>query len=347
MLKILDDHELAEEPMHRPSRPVTRVLAWAAIVTSLAIATSWVFGGINRPQIPTTMPVIGSAMLAVYGTGEVEPASWARLAAATTGRLMELKAREGDRVTTGQILAVQDDRIDRATLAELEARQRFFEVDYERKERLAQRDIVSQQVLAQTRASAEEYAAKVRAQKERIALLSIVSPLDGIVLRRDGELGELIAMGTAVLWVGDPAEINIVAAIDEEDIGLVKEGQKVLVKSDAQPGRAIEGRVQRVTPKGDPIAKTFRVRVSLPADKGLMIGMTAEINIVARDVSDALLVPATSVADGHVYRMIEGKPVRTAVETGIRSGVQVQILKGLAVNDPIAVNAADVAKAGR
>lgn len=52
-------------------------------------------------------------------------------------------------------------------------------------------------MLAQTRAFAEEYAAKVRAQKERIGLLSIVSPLDGIVLRRDGELGELIAMGTA------------------------------------------------------------------------------------------------------------------------------------------------------
>ncbi len=59
---------------------------------------------------------------------------YTRLAAATTGRLMKLKAREGDRVTTGQILAVQDDRIDRATLAELEPRQRFFEADYERKE---------------------------------------------------------------------------------------------------------------------------------------------------------------------------------------------------------------------
>ncbi|PPD27433.1 MAG: hypothetical protein CTY20_12630, partial [Hyphomicrobium sp.] len=56
---------------------------WAAIVTSLAITASRVFGGVTRPQIPKTMPVIGPAMLAVYGTGEVEPASWASVPAPT------------------------------------------------------------------------------------------------------------------------------------------------------------------------------------------------------------------------------------------------------------------------
>lgn len=341
MLKILEqDDEQADEPGRalRVRRWVRIVLA-AAVAAALALALFWA-SGTGRPKLETVAPVIGPAVLAIYGTGDVEPANWAKLATAVSARLMTLAVREGDRVTKGQVLAVQDDHVERATLAELEARQRFYEGDYERKEKLASRDIVSQQALAQTRAFAEEYSAKVRAQKERIGLSSLIAPLDGIVLRRDGELGELLAAGTTVLWVGDPAEINIVAAIDEEDIALVREGQKVLVKSDAQPGRAIEGRVLRITPKGDPIAKTFRVRVALPADQGLMVGMTAEINIVVREVEDALLVPVSAVADGHVWRIADGKPLRVEVETGIRSGTEVQIVSGLGAGDRIAKNAA-------
>ncbi len=348
MLKILDQADDHADELTRPAGALRfRIALAAAAAAVLAVALYWASGN-GRPALDAVMPRVGPAVLAIYGTGDVEPLNWAKLATASSARLMTLAVREGDRVTKGQVLAVQDDHVERATLAELEARQRFYEADYERKDKLAQRDIVSQQALAQTRAFAEEYAAKVRAQKERIGLLSITSPIDGIVLRRDGELGELMAAGTTVLWVGDPSELNIVAAIDEEDIALVREGQKVLVKSDAQPGRAIEGRVLRITPKGDPIAKTFRVRVALAADQGLMVGMTTEINIVVREETDALLVPVTAVADGHVWRIDGGKAVKAQVETGIRSATEVQIISGLKQNDRIARSAAAAqAVAGR
>lgn len=342
VLKILGDDEQLDETGHaRPLLSRRRALLAAAVVAAVAVAL-WALGGGTRPAYDVVPPSRGNAVLAIYGTGDVEPVNWAKLATAVSARLMRLVVREGERVSKGQVLAVQEDHVERATLAELEARQRFYETDYERKEKLATRDIVSQQALAQTRAFAEEYAAKVRAQKERIGLLSITSPIDGVVLRRDGELGELIPAGTTVLWVGDLTELNVVAAIDEEDIALVREGQKVLVKSDAQPGRAIAGTVARITPKGDPIAKTFRVRVALPPDAGLMVGMTTEINIVVREERDALLVPVTAVADGHVWKLVDGRPVRTPVEVGIRSGTEVQIVKGLATTDRIVRNAATV-----
>lgn len=342
MLKILgDDDHIGEADVAR-SRWRPGRLAVAAGVLTLAVAAYAIAGGGRRVAYETVSPAIGTAVLAIYGTGDVEPVNWAKLATAASARLMRLDVREGDRVTKGQVLAAQEDQVERATLAELEARQRFYEDDYARKEKLATREVVSQQALAQTRALAEEYAAKVRAQKERIGLLSIVSPIDGIVLRRDGELGELIPAGTTVLWVGDPSELNVVAAIDEEDIALVRDGQKVLVKSDARPGRAIEGTIARVTPKGDPVAKTFRVRVALPPDSGLMVGMTTEINIVVRRAEGALLVPATAVAAGQVFRLVDGAPVRTPVETGIRSGSEVQILGGLSAADRVVRNAAAV-----
>ena len=68
--------------------------------------------------------------------------------------------------------------------------------------------------------------------------------------------------------------------IDEEDIPLVSPGQQVLIGADAFPDRVFEGRVQEITPKGDPIARSFRVRIALSGDTPLRTGMTADCNIL-------------------------------------------------------------------
>jgi hypothetical protein len=65
---------------------------------------------------------------------------------------------------------------------------------------------------------------------------------------------------------------------EEEDISSVSRGQKVLVHADAFPGRIFEGRVTEIRPKGGPVARSFRVRISLPQDTPLMIGVIADTN---------------------------------------------------------------------
>lgn len=353
MLQIYQNDAEADEKQSRRSPPgavgrgrLGQVAVVLAALVSLALLVGLPFGSARKPRLDTVKPTVGPAVLAIYGTGEVEPVSWAKLSTAANARLMQLYVAEGDRVRAGQVLARQDATVEEATLAELEARRKFYEDDYERKEKLAGRDIVSQQTLAQTRAFAEEYAAKVRAQRERIGLLSLISPIDGVVLRRDGELGELLAAGTTVLWVGDPGQLQVVAAIDEEDVALIHTGQKVLVKSDALAGRAIEGRITSITPKGDPVAKTFRVKAALPQASGLMVGMSVEVNIVAREAKEALLLPLTAVLDGHVVKIVDGEPMRVPVTTGIRSGTDIEIVSGIGREDVVARSAASARPAG-
>lgn len=315
------------------------VLAIAVVLALVAAGGGWYLWSGQGQNLETVRPVRGKAVLAIYGTGEVEPRLWAKLSPTLAGRLMAFEADEGDAVKAGQVLARLDDTVEKATLAEFEARLAYYAKQVERQRTLVRKGAASRHALDLAASLHKEFIAKVAAQKERIARLAITSPIDGIVLRRDGDLGELIQPGRVIFWVGQAKRLRIVATIDEEDIPLVRVGQKVLIKADAFPDRPIEGKVEEITLKGDPVAKTFRIRVSIPEGAGLLIGMTVEVNVIAREVEDALLVPVASVHDGKIYVLREdGRVAPVAVKTGIATAQNVEITAGLEGDERILAN---------
>ena len=101
----------------------------------------------------------------------------------------------------------------------------------------------------------------------------------------------------AVFWIGEPLPLRVTAEVDEEDIPQVRSGQRALLKADAFPDRALEGSVGQIM--GDPVQKTCRVRIALPDDTPLMIGMTIEANIIIAE-RPAVLVPARALRGGRV-----------------------------------------------
>ncbi len=85
--------------------------------------------------------------------------------------------------------------------------------------------------------------------------------MDGVVLRRDGEVGEIAEAGQILFRVGVPKPLQVVAEVNEEDIPRVALGQTVLLRTDAFPDRRLEGKVREITPMGDVVAKTYRIKV--------------------------------------------------------------------------------------
>ncbi len=168
--------------------------------------------------------------------------------------------------------------------------------------------------------------------------------MDGTLLKRDLEPGEFVKAGDVVMWVGLISPLRITADVDEEDIPLVTVGQKVLIKSDAFPDEISEGTVAKITPKGDPISKNFRVRIALPKDAKFLIGMTAEVNIITRQLSNALLLPKSSVVKGEVWKVENSAINRQAVKVGIVGENKVQILEGLQKDDEVLLNHSDYEK---
>ncbi|MBX9591786.1 MAG: efflux RND transporter periplasmic adaptor subunit [Hyphomonadaceae bacterium] len=301
----------------------------ASLVLSVAIGV--VYGYAFSPRsVAVAVPFRGDAAQIVYATGVVEPRTWAKVTPLVRERIVELCNCEGRKLDRYAVLARLDDGEAKAVLAELRAREQLATEEFRRQTALADRNVTTQQSLERARSEVARLEALIAAQTARLASLVLRSPSDGVVLRQDGQVGEIAEPGTVLFWVGQPRPLLVVAEVNEENIPQIAIGQRALLRSDAFPDRRLEAVVDSVTPKGDPTSKTYRVRFALPDDTLLMIGMTVEVNVVIRIAENALLVPASGV-DGNAAFIVDpdGIARRRELTLGIRGTVEVEVQSGL------------------
>lgn len=302
------------------------------LLAAAGLGVWWFLGASLR--VETATPSRGPAVDAIYATGTVEPVRWSKIATTVTGRIIRYPAEEGRQVVRGEVLVQLDDAKAKAVLRELEARFAFLEGDLKRYQALVERGTVSRQSYERVKSDLDQARAVVTAARQRLADMTITAPLDGIVLRKDGEVGEVVQADDVLLWIGQDRPYWITADVDEEDIPWVEPGQQALIKADAFPKATLEGTVGVITPMGDAVNKQYRVRVLLPVDSPLMIGMTTEINIVVRAEENALLIPEAAVAeDEMVWLVEEGVARRRKVELGIYGQGMVEVRYGLSDED--------------
>jgi RND family efflux transporter MFP subunit len=296
----------------------------------------WWFQYGRGPEVAAAVPVRGTAVEIVYGTGAVEPVRWAKVASLIRGRIVEVCACEGQSVRKGDLLVRLDDGEVRAQLHELRAREDFAKREVSRLTELIARGAATTQ--AHERALTEMRAIQglITVLLERLQNYTINAPIDGVVLRRDGEVGEIAESGQILFRVGELRPLRVVAEVNEEDIPRVKIAQKALLRTDAFAERRLEGAVREITPMGDPVARTYRVYIALPDDTPLLAGMNVEANIVTREKADALLV-ATDAVRGNTVFVLDGNHVRQRIVTvGIRGSRAVEIVTGLLESDRVA-----------
>ncbi|MDP2410732.1 MAG: efflux RND transporter periplasmic adaptor subunit [Pseudolabrys sp.] len=319
------------------------ILAVVAVLL-LAGAAFWWLG--QGPQVRAVAATRGTAVEIVYATGGVEPVRWARVASLIRDRIVDICVCEGQSVAKGDVLARLDDREVQAQMRELKAREVFLQREMARVTELISRNIATTQAYERAAMDLQQVQAQIMVQLEKINDFTILSPMDGIVLRRDGEIGEIAEVGQVLFRVGVPTPLQVVAEVNEEDIPRVALGQKVLFRTDAFPDRQLEGKVSEITPMGDVTAKTFRIKVALADDTPLKPGMSVEANIVTRERPNALLVPADAVQGAAVFVLDGNRVRRRAVTVGIRGTRAVEILNGLADGEQVASPAATDLKDG-
>ena len=321
------------------ARRPRRRLVWILVSSSAIVAAlAWWFLARGTP-VTTATVIRGSAAEIVYGTGAVEPVRWARVATLIKGRIVERCRCEGKYIRAGDLLARLDDKEAQAALRELRAREEFERRDVDRQRQLVLQQATPKQLLERAESELLRTQALIAVQMERLEAHRLVAPLDGVVLREDGEVGEVVDSNTVLYRIGSPYPLQIVAAVNEEDVPRVRVGQVALLRSDAFAGRPLSGRVSEITPAGDPVEKTYRIRIALPDDTPLMIGMSVEANIVTQEAKATLLAPAAAVSGGYVYVVEGGRAVPRQVTIGIRGTRDVQILTGLEEGDIIVSHA--------
>ena len=328
-----------------------RGLVWFVCVCAAIAAAA--LGGIylkypdylRPPTVTTATAILAPVSEAIYGTGTVEPERWAKVVPLQRRRLTELCRCEGQSVKTGQVLGRQDDAEEVSALRQLEINQEQLVRDLNRAEPDRDKNDAARTLYEQRSTQLEESKSRVSAQKVRIDSLVLRAPLDGMVLRRDGEMGEIVGPTDVLFWVGPPTPMQVVAEINEDEITRIATGQKAFLRSEAFAAQALRATVSQITPKGDPTRKTFRVYLRLPADTPLRIGMTVEVNIIYREKAAAVVVPTEAVANNAIQVVRDGKVERIPVSVGIRGSRNVEIVgnvsKGAIVLSPGRTDLAD------
>jgi HlyD family secretion protein len=206
-----------------------------------------------------------------------------------------------------------------------------------------------------TKARAEVVQAQAQAERaeESLKYASIRSPISGVVLSREVEVGDAVSSilqlgsnATLIMTLGDVKELYVKGKVDETDIGLVKVGQPVRVTVDAYKNRAFQGKVFRIAPMGvekDNVTR-FEVRVSIMNDLDLLkASMSANAEIVLEEHKDVLVIPESAlIYNEKKETSVEIPDLSTktgrrqiAVKTGLSNGARTELLAGLKVGDRV------------
>jgi HlyD family secretion protein len=188
-----------------------------------------------------------------------------------------------------------------------------------------------------------------QAQKD-LAEATITAPFDGIVGAVYVDEGDIIPpptmAPTVAIYLITPTSLELIAEVDEVDIPLVEVGQSVTIEVDAITDDLFEGTVSSISPV--PVIEAslviYKVTVSLtvPADSGVMVGMSATADIIIDESENTLLVPERAIGrdeNGNpvVWISLDGQLEERVVVVGISDGLQTEILEGLAEGEMVSV----------
>lgn len=322
---------------------------WPIVIGLLVLAAggavAWSrFGPLS---VEVVAPKRGAAVEAIYATGTVEPTVMLPIAPRVAGRIVTLATDEGRSVKKGEALARLESQDLDSTVDELTARARYAHAEFERMQSLVKRGVAAATDLDRTRADAEAADASLDRARVQRNFMVLTAPAAGVVIRRDGEVGQFIPVGQAVFYLSCCAPLRVSADVDEEDIPRVRVGMKVVLHADALPNRTFDGEVIEVTPKGDPVARTYRVRIRLLDPDAFSVGMTVDANLIVAVREHALLLPSTAIANGAVWLVKDGRLVRQRIEAGITSAAQTEIQGGLGDDARVVAVPGDALREGR
>ena len=272
----------------------------------------------------TAVVTRGEISESITATGTIEPVTEVEVGTQVSGIIDKIYADYNSVVTKGQLIA----EMDRVTLQSEVASQRaayngakaeyeYQQKNYERNRGLHEKQLISDTDYEQSvynyekaKSNYESSQASLAKAERNLSYATITSPIDGVVINRAVEEGQTVASGfetpTLFTIAADLTQMQVVADVDEADIGGVEEGQRVSFTVDAYPNDTFEGTVTQIrlgedssTSSGSSTSSTvvtYEVVISAPnPDLKLKPRLTANVTIYTLDRKDVLSVPARAL----------------------------------------------------
>ena len=358
-----------------------KIILIAVAVVVVAGAGIWFFAGSPAKHKVTYATVTvskGDISNSVTATGTIEPVTEVEVGTQVSGIIDKIYVDYNSTVTKGQLIA----EMDRATLqSELASQQATYDgakaeyeyqkKNYERSKGLHEKSLISDTDFEQAlynyqkaKSSYDSSKASLAKAERNLSYATITSPIDGVVISRDVEAGQTVASGfetpTLFTIAADLTQMQVVADVDEADIGGVEEGQRASFTVDAYPNDTFDGVVTQIrlgdasstnsTSSSSSTVVTYEVVISAHnPDQKLKPRLTANVTIYILDKKDVLSVPNKAlrfvpekplIGANDIVKDCEGEHklwtregmtfTAHPVEVGISNGISTEIISGIA-----------------
>lgn len=268
-----------------------------------------------------------------------------------SARVARIAFADGAHVKAGQLLVQLDDTLQRAELSQAQAQLSIARANLKRNQELVAQSFVAQRVVEESQANLQVAEAQVALADARMQRMRITAPFGGTLGLRSINLGQYVGVGDELVNLEDTSVLTVDFRLPERYQTRLATGQAVQVQLDALPGRSFEAKVLAVDPLLDANGRSIAVRAVMPPTAGNVLrpGMFARVLTIFSINDAALVVPEEALVPQagkqFVYRLrAQGEgdarkmvSQRVEVEVGARRGSDVQVVKGLALDDTVVV----------
>jgi membrane fusion protein (multidrug efflux system) len=263
------------------------------------------------------------------------------LVARTAGPVMELNAEEGNAVRKGDVLARLDEQELRAALEIARVGLEESRLAFERARKLQTDRLISPEAFEEARSDFETATAQFDGSRIQLAYTEIRAPFDGLIVRRYVDFAEHVAVNQSLFRLSDFTPLLCPIQIPERELRRLHAGQKAYLTVEAFAGERFDASVLRISPVVDAATGTIKVTLDVAARGKLRPGMFARVYLETATRPDALVIPKSALSlesIGDTVYVVDGEVAsRRDVELGYSEGDFVEVVSGVAENDPVVV----------
>ncbi|MFQ5589778.1 MAG: efflux RND transporter periplasmic adaptor subunit [Phycisphaerae bacterium] len=355
------------------AKAIRAVLTASAFVVAVVLLMVWLAGGFHRkvgesPQRTSTAPSSTGLQIADVDTtpvrlrrvhrieqavGTVRAVHETAVASKLLAKVREVNVTAGQKVRKGDVLARLDDeeltaRLEQAQASASAARSARDQaaIEYNRVKQLMDQSAASKiewdRVQSARRSAEAELQRAEQAVTEAQTILgyaTIRAGIDGVVVDKRVEAGDMVTPGQTLLTLYDPTRMQLVASVRESLTRRLQVGQAIGVSIETL-GHSCEGRVSEIVPEAESASRTFLVKVTGPCPPGVYSGMFGRLMIPLEDES-VLVIPRSAVrrvGQLELVQVVEGDGIRRrAVRLGRLLDDEVEVLSGLREGERVVV----------
>lgn len=300
----------------------------------------------------------------ISATGVISPVNSVEVSPKITARISTVAVKENDRVEKGQVVATLDGKDYAAKKDQAQYKLTNAQLKYERAKALYEAGAGSKQDLDNARFEYDTAASSLSEAESDVAETVITAPMSGVVVGEPKTPGTMAVQGnsspTVIMRIADTGTKQIIAKVDETDIGKIKVGQDATFTVDSYTNKTFTAHVSKISQTDTTYswdttnttssssassASVIYYYVTLDVDDpndDLRLGMTARVDISTSQKENALVVPIAALKTNNSGSYVvvvhdDGSTENVMVQTGIYSDDYVEITSGLSVDDKVSI----------